>query len=1123
MQPANLTVVQGSSASVTVSLTALNGFSSQASITVTGMPSGVTALPAQFTLTPGGQQAVTLNAASTAATGSATLTVTATSGSLTHTGPIALAVNAPADFTLTLQPTSVSLTTGSSASITVGLTGLNGFSSQASVAITGMPAGVTATPSEFNLSSGGQETVTISADSTATLGSTTLTVTATSGSLEHTGPIAVAVIFPPTSTYPPSRTRYVRTDAQWDVGFLNYFPQQWVLYEPVTQRFFVSNTSLNRMDVFDATTEAKIAEIPIPEPFVGDETPDHSTIFMGTQIGDLYEIDPVAMKVTKRIPALQIGPSGYAAYEVRVMADGNLALLGGQGGIPSVDAYANFAVWSPTNNSIEIFASSYGMGESGALNVSQPGICGLLENIGQLALTADRTKILLTSADSDDTLCMFDPATRDQQLVQVPTASVGVSSILVPPDGKEIIATSSAAPGSIYGSNPPVTIYDASGLFQTDQLPISGGSGSYAFTLSFDGNTLYVVDTFWGGAAAYNWKTHQQTGWITDFDVDDDPESVFPMAVDPTGLMLGPIGDGVAFLDGSVLQPGQPQLFPYEFSNVLKPATGAIQGGTTTLIQIPVSKNLGNVYFGGQLATGVSNSSSGVNATTPPGSPGPADVAVSTSDGGLLMAPEGFSYGPSIVEAVTNASTAEGGGTGILWGYGFGPAGEGTTASGLSVSVGGHTAAITNYFGQYPAAESPYPFPIESVEFTLPPGTAGSKADITVTSPSGSVTAQDGIQYLPATQQFPLAGADLYQGVYDSKRDVYYFTDQTEIRVFSKTEGTWLAPIPILGASRLWGIALSPDGGRLAVADAGKDVIDVLNPDSPSAVSVFTLPNTFFDAGTIPNGVAITDSGTVYYTTVDTSGDGTYALHKLNTSTGSVIDYHDFSDEGSNYDQSIRILLSSDNARLYFNIDGILGAIDTATDREYDNPPFSGGDNELALSSNQAWMSAEEYLMDTNLNVESGVALSGREFWNQEAVYGEKMSPDGNLLFIPLTNAIDVIDGKRGTLLQSIALPFTLSANYDALVSDGIDNVLVAITGQTGDGIAVIDLTSLPEPLPLPYSSVATNDLKQMRSFAKGMKRSPAPSTTAGAVTPRLHPQRIPHRTNPLILPIRAH
>ena len=55
-------------------------------------------------------------------------------------------------------------------------------------------------------------------------------------------------------------------------------------------------------------------------------------------------------------------------------------------------------------------------------------------------------------------------------------------------------------------------------------------------------------------------------------------------------------------------------------------------------------------------------------------------------------------------------------------------------------------------------------------------------------------------------------------------------------------------------------------------------------------------------------------------------------------------------------------------------------------------------------------------------------------------------------------------------LLTRIALPTALCANYDTLVTDGKDNILIAITGKNGDGIAVLDLTSLPEPGPLPYT-----------------------------------------------------
>ena len=52
-----------------------------------------------------------------------------------------------------------------------------------------------------------------------------------------------------------------------------------------------------------------------------------------------------------------------------------------------------------------------------------------------------------------------------------------------------------------------------------------------------------------------------------------------------------------------------------------------------------------------------------------------------------------------------------------------------------------------------------------------------------------------------------------------------------------------------------------------------------------------------------------------------------------------------------------------------------------------------------------------------------------------------------------------------------------LSANYDAHVDDGRDNVLIAITGQTGDGIAVIDLTSLSEGVASLAATTQQSDL----------------------------------------------
>ena len=475
-----------------------------------------------------------------------------------------------------------------------------------------------------------------------------------------------------------------------------------------------------------------------------------------------------------------------------------------------------------------------------------------------------------------------------------------------------------------------------------------------------------------------------------------------------------------------------------------------------------------DVLFGGKSATVASTGSGGITVTVPPGSPGPVDVAVNATDGSYLLSPQDYTYGPFITEIQTGTSTAEGGGTGTVYGYGFGTPVQAGTAPGLQLSIGNQSAGITQYLPQPFANDTPYyPFPLESFVFTIPPGIAGTKADVTVENAQGSMTVTKGLEYLPSTQQYPLAGAILAQGIYDSARDLYYFTDATKVQVFSKTKGQWLTPFSMpAGAKRLWGLSLSPDGSELAVSDAGGNQIFTLSPDTPASAKTFPLPTAGFDAGENPCGLAITDSGIVYYAAFSTSSTGSWAFHKLNTSTGVVHDYQELQNGDLSDDVYIKLYLSNDNSRVFANIAGTTFTIDTASDTFSFNPVLQGFDYELAVSSNQTWMTSGEYLLDTNLNPQSSVVYVDRDIWNQSAVYGEKISADGNLLFAPLVDAIDVIDGRNGVLRTRVALPFTLSSTYDALVADGKDNVLVAIISDTGTGIAVVDLSSLPESTP---------------------------------------------------------
>ena len=950
-----------------------------------------------------------------------------------------------------MQPSSLAVAPGSSASVTVSITPLSGFDSQVSFTVSGAPTAVTAAPSSFALSSTAPQTVTFTASANASPVTATISVTGTSGSLIHAGNLVLGISSPATAMHPPTRTRYLRTDAQWDDGFISLFPQQWIIYDPGTKRFFANNTILNRIDVFDATTELQIAQIPVPAPWVSDETLDHSTIYVGTLMGDLYTIDPVGLAVVQRIPSVEIGPTGFQAFEVRVLADGRLVLLGSTGGIPSVDGFSDLGVWNPTSNSLTWLRGS-GSG--------LPIICDQLENIAEMTVNAERTEILISSADSDGTFCLVDPDTATYNDVAL---GGFLPPALVPPDGTSVILAAGSA----------VDIFDAQGIFLTDSFQVGDGSGFYRFALSNDGNTLYAVPTTGTVGLAYNWRTHAQTGSFTAFTTGDLISSTLPEVADETGLIVGVIGNGVSFLEGGNLLQSAPGVqVP---SPSLLPATGPPSGGTQTTITSDISATrLSQVYFGNGLAEGATVDSLGIHVASPPGSLGPVDVAVTANDGAYELSPEGFSYGPWIVEATPNAATAEGGGTATIYGYGFGPFGEGQQESGLQVSIGGQPATIAQYYPTMATGDLDpyYPFPLQGIVVTVPPGTAGSAVDITVSNSAGSFTAKRAFTYLPATQLFPLTSASLTQGIYDSHRDLYYFTDQTQVRVFSRTLGQWLPSIAIDNASLLWGLALSPDGSKLAVSDAGASLIYLVDPSSPNSVTTFTLPNVDMDQGEQPAALVVTDSGIVFYASFYLSSTGAWALHKLDTTTGIVTDYQLLQAGAYGSDAYARVLLSSDNARVFVNYEGVPLSIDTASDTVYFSPILDlEGGYEMTLASNGTWMSADDYLADTNLNAESETAYAEREVWNVLAVYGQKLSPDGNLLFSPLQNDIDVLDGKRGNLLTRISLPVSLSSNYDALVSDGMDDVLIAITGATGTGIAVVNLTSIPEPAPLPYAA----------------------------------------------------
>jgi subtilase family serine protease len=195
--PSSLTITQGGSGTSTITVTDVSGFTGSVTLAASGLPSGVTA--AFGTNPTTGTSVLTLTASSTATTGSATVTITGTSGSLTATTTLALTVNSTAtpNFTVAASPTSVTVTQGASGTSTITITSTGGFNSATTLSASGLPSGVTAAfstnPVTPPANGSATSTLTLTASSSATVGTATVTITGTSGSTTHSATIALTV------------------------------------------------------------------------------------------------------------------------------------------------------------------------------------------------------------------------------------------------------------------------------------------------------------------------------------------------------------------------------------------------------------------------------------------------------------------------------------------------------------------------------------------------------------------------------------------------------------------------------------------------------------------------------------------------------------------------------------------------------------------------------------------------------------------------------------------------------------------------------------------------------------------------------------------------------------------
>ena len=205
--PETLQVWYEGDASYEVILTSLYGFNSICTLSVSGVPAGVSGTFDPPTVVPTDTAQLNMSVSDTADTGSYTLTITATEISggkaIQHSTDVVLLVTPPPDFTIEVEPDSQEVQASFSVDFDVILTSLYGFASPCTLTVSGLPLGASgsflpnpATPTDTSV-------MTISTTREAPPGTYYLTVTATElskGQMEHSTQVALVVTPPPDFT-----------------------------------------------------------------------------------------------------------------------------------------------------------------------------------------------------------------------------------------------------------------------------------------------------------------------------------------------------------------------------------------------------------------------------------------------------------------------------------------------------------------------------------------------------------------------------------------------------------------------------------------------------------------------------------------------------------------------------------------------------------------------------------------------------------------------------------------------------------------------------------------------------------------------------------------------------------
>jgi DNA-binding beta-propeller fold protein YncE len=976
------------------------------------------------------------------------------------------------DFSIGFSSNSVSVQQGATSSpINLSVTPLNGFTGTVQVTLTAVPAGVTSNPaSPFNVSAGASVPVIFGAATSAATGTFTVSAQGSSGNLSHSSSVGLSIQSGVVSALP--RSTFVRTDATSAADDPFGEPHhRHIAYDAANKHVFAANRAMNRVEVFSSTSQTRTAQVSVPGASSADLSADGSTVWIGTSLEQIVAIDTASLQIKNRFQMAGVTPLPNTIFdrpvEVRSLSSGKCMVRLRQ----PISSEALLALWDPATNSLTDLTSA-------APAVFQQGV-------GVLARTGDHTKVLAAAADSTGELALFDSTGN---VVAGPlTIGTGlITRIAANADGSRFAVLFAA------GGSTQIILLDA-GLHQ-----VAAYSPALVHGIAFsrDGKYLYVSESTSGASfiTILDGQTAQLIGAAPDAAIQGVSSEI--EEADETQLLFSLSNRGISFVDAATTA-AIPSAAPVTAAAPsLQPSEGPSTGGTSVALAGQNFTSPVQLKFGTQLgASATVSSATQIQANSPPSvSNAAVNVTAYFQNGWLALAPDAFSYGPQILQILPGAGSNAGGDSLQIYGYGFG-----SDPTKITIKIGGASATVQKIENVTNIAlslvlDASYPFSIERITLQTPPGSSG-KADVFVSTPAGSTTSAKSFQYLQSVHVYSKPG-DFKFLIYDQTRQRIDLTNIDHVDVFDLQQNIFLSPIYPPGGpppnAGLRGLALTPDGSQLIVADFGAQSIYLLDPvkGTGTTVPVGGVAG-FTNSG--PARVAATSLQTVF---VGLSGEGgssgacSACLAQMNLTASPPTIQPAPQPEVISLTGSPLVQSNSSGDQVFLAFasapGGPLGNWNSATPNQFVISSANSFAVDLGISADgttfvlQANGATEVHAADLSLtSVPTSAELA--QIPGRVSVPGVALHPSGALIYQPfLTGApgspgvkggIDIVDAHSGALRLRLFLPQQFMTDVDGLhgsflATDENGQRLFAITSSDGTaqnaGLTIVQLAAVP-------------------------------------------------------------